>query len=178
MKKIMLAVLLLGVIGCVLFAGIHFFWDVPWALSASIACGMVAYHTLIRFLSPAILAAVSSHKRVDYRSRWFQPKVWEKKLFAFLRVKKWKKHGLTYDPSEFSLKVHTPDEIVRNMCRTELVHKVNILLSFSSLLFAIPFGAFPVFLFTAIVASLLECPLIVIQRYNRPHVIKMIEKGA
>ena len=52
---------------------------------------------------------------------------------------------MTYDPSQFSFKRHSMKQIVLNMCHAELVHELIIVLSFTSLFFAIPFGALPVF---------------------------------
>ena len=81
---------------------------------------------------------------------------------------------MTYDPREFSLEMHSMEEIVNNMCHAEAVHKLIALLSFTSLFFVIPFGAFPVFLITAILAAAFDLTFVIIQRYNRPRVMRLI----
>ena len=81
---------------------------------------------------------------------------------------------MTYDPREFSLEMHSMEEIVNNMCHAEAVHELIVLLSFTSLFFVIPFGAFPVFLITAILAAAFDLTFFIIQRYNRPRVMRLI----
>ena len=176
-RNIMLAIVLLGSIGCVLFGVFYRLWGAGWLLSCSVTCGLFAYHILIRFLAPAIVTAVFC-KRYDFRSKWFRPKPWEGALYAFLRVKKWKSRVLTYDPREFSMKLHTLPEIVNNMCHAEAVHELIVLLSFSSLLFAIPFGDFAVFFTTALLAAAIDSAFVIVQRYNRPRVVKLMERRA
>ena len=84
--------------------------------------------------------------------------------------------AFTYDPSEFSMRVHSLEEIVNNMCHAELVHELIVALSFTSLLFAIPFGSFFVFLITATMAAIFDMSFVILQRYNRPRVIRLMER--
>lgn len=51
-----------------------------------------------------------------------------------------------------------------------------VVLSFTSLLFAVPFGAFWVFLITAVLAALLDSTFVLLQRYNRPRMVRLMEK--
>ena len=64
--------------------------------------------------------------------------------------------------------------LVNNMCHAELVHELIVLLSFTSLLFAIPFGAVVVFFITAVLAALFDMTFVVLQRYNRPRVVNLM----
>ena len=175
MPGLMRNILLLALAGCGVFAGLYHLCSSDWLLSCAITCGMFAYHIAIRFLAPLILRWVF-HRRYDYRAPWFQPKAWEARLYARLKVKSWKAHIMTYDPREFSLQLHTPEEIVVNMCHAELVHELIVVLSFTSLLFAIPFGSFWVFFITAVLAALLDCVFVLLQRYNRPRMVRLMEK--
>lgn len=143
-------------------------------LSAAITVGVIAYHIIIRFLSPVILVACF-HKKYVCRNWWFHEHLWEQKLYHILKVKQWKK-AFTYDPSEFSMRVHSLEEIVNNMCHAELVHELIVVLSFTSLLFAIPFGSFFVFLITATMAAIFDMSFVILQRYNRPRVIRLMER--
>ncbi len=61
------------------------------------------------------------------------------------------------------------------MCQSEIVHAVIILLSFVPLPGTIPFGAFPVFLLTSLAAALTDTVFVIVQRYNRPRVIRLAE---
>ena len=82
----------------------------------------------------------------------------------------------TYDPKVFDSKLHTWDEIAQAMCQAELVHEVIVLLSFLPLFAAIPFGAFPVFLITSLISALYDLSFVIMQRYNRPRVVRIFEK--
>ena len=68
-------------------------------------------------------------------------------------------------------------QIVLNMCHAELVHELIIVLSFTSLFFAIPFGALPVFLITALLAALFDGIFVIIQRYNRPRIAALAKRS-
>ena len=160
-----------------LFAMLYCKTAYGWMQSVAITFGMIAYHIIIRFLSPLILTALF-HKRYNYKSRWFRQKRFEPKLYKLLKVKKWKGKAFTYDPSEFSTKAHSLEEIVNNMCHAELVHELIVLLSFTSLAFVIPFGAFWAFFITAVLAALFDMTFVVLQRFNRPRVVKLMQRNA
>ena len=62
------------------------------------------------------------------------------------------------------------------MCGAEIVHEIIMVLSFLPLL-AIPvFGAFPVFLITSVLAALFDGVFVMAQRYNRPRLVRILEK--
>lgn len=82
----------------------------------------------------------------------------------------------TYDPSAFDTKQHTLEDICIAMCHSELVHETIAVLSFLPLFAAIPFGAFPVFLITSLVAAAFDLSFVIVQRYNRPRVVRLIER--
>ena len=165
----MRTVFLLGALGCIVCSVLH-------ADTAAIICGMFSYHMGIRFLSPVLLTA-AFHRSYDPNGRYFRQRAWEPRLYRLLRVKNWKRHVIAYDPGEFSLSLHTPTEIVSNMCHAETVHALIVFLSFTSLLFAIPFGAFSAFLITAIGAAAVDLSLVIVQRYNRPRMQRLAENA-
>ena len=61
------------------------------------------------------------------------------------------------------------------MCQAEIVHEVIVVLSFLPLLAAIPFGAFPVFLITSLLAAMYDLTFVIMQRYNRPRILKYLQ---
>ena len=83
---------------------------------------------------------------------------------------------MVFDPSQFSLKIHSIQDVINNMCHAELVHELIMLFSILSILFTIPFGALPVFLITAICATLFDSMFVMIQRYNRPRLVRIYER--
>lgn len=143
-------------------------------LTLAITFGTTAYHLLMRLLVGAVVNRVLNN-RVDYRLRWFQPLSFEKNLYAHLKVRKWKKHLPTYDPTLFSTKAHSLEEIVQAMCQAEIVHEIIVVCSYFPLLATFLFGAFPVFLLTSLFASAYDFLFVILQRYNRPRMIRLIE---
>ena len=170
----MRTVLLLGTLGCIVFSVLYCQGGMRWTYTAAIICGMFAYHMGIRFLSPVLLTAVF-HRSYDPNGRWFRQRAWEPRLYRLLHVKNWKRYVIAYNPGEFSLSLHTPAEIVSNMCHAEAVHALIVFLSFTSLLFAIPFGSFQAFLITAVGAAAADLSLVLVQRYNRPRMQRLAE---
>lgn len=176
LRRILLLVMAAGLTGCLAFGAAYCaFPGTAWYFTAAVTSGMFAYHMFIRFLSPAALW-LFFRKRYDYRRRWFQQKPWEPELYRFLRVKRWKTDAITYDPREFSLRLHSLEEVINNMCHAEAVHELTAVFSLASVLFAIPFGAVPVFWLTALAAAAADLSCVAIQRYNRPRLVKISER--
>ena len=74
------------------------------------------------------------------------------------------------------LKVHTWEEIAGAMCQSEVVHSVIVVLCFVPILATSIWGAFWVFLLTSVLAACIDSMFVIMQRYNRPRVIKLINK--
>jgi hypothetical protein len=146
-----------------------------WALTCAISFGTTLYHFAMRL---AVGYCVTLFiKNFDPKSRWFRPRKWEAGLYRRLKVRSWKRHLPTFDPEKFSTEFYTLPQIVQNMCQAELVHVVIVVLSFVPLAFVPLFGVFGVFLATSLASGLLDCVFIIVQRYNRPRLVRIIEKG-
>lgn len=158
------------------FAGFHLA-GCDWAISFAITFGTIFYHLAMRLLVGLVLNRTMQNK-ADCSKRWYQLRPFEVRLYQALRVKKWKGNMPTYDPSLFDPKLHSWDEIAQAMCQAEIVHELIAVLSFLPLLAAIPFGAFGVFLTTSLLAALFDLCFVVMQRYNRPRILKLIRKNA
>ncbi len=113
---------------------------------------------------------------INYKQKWFKERKFEKGFYKLLRVKEWKGKALTYNPESFSLKEHTLEEIANTMSKSEVDHWINEVISLSTLLFAIPWGELWIFSITAIAAMIFDSQFIIIQRYNRPRIVKILEK--
>lgn len=149
--------------------------DLHWAVPFAITFGTFFYHFAMRLLVGYVLNyAMKNH--ADYRKSWYQLHAFEPKLYQVLKVKKWKSNMPTFDPSCFNPKIHSWEEIAQAMCQAELVHEVIAVLSFLPLFAAIPFGAFGVFLITSLLAALYDLSFVIMQRYNRPRIIRFIDK--
>ena len=134
----------------------------------------IMYHFWVRIIMGNVSKLFQNH--INYNQRWFKERKFEKKLYKIICVKEWKGKALTYNPESFSLKEHSLEEIANTMSKSEVDHWINEIISVSTILFAIPWGKLWIFLITAIVAMIFDSQFIVIQRYNRPRVVKIFEK--
>lgn len=142
-----------------------------WLQSVAITLLTTFYHFAMRLLVGGVIP-----NHFDFRSRWFQPKPFEAGLYKALKVKAWKAHMPTYDPRLFSLAENTPQQLIANMCQAEVVHEVIILCSFLPLLFTVFWGSFPVFFITSILAAGVDALFVMLQRYNRPRILRLLQK--
>lgn len=157
------------------FVILYQFYKNGFVLTMGITFGTCSYHFLMR-LAVGTIVDFLFHNRMDYQKWWFRPHSFEKKLYEVLRVKNWKKYLPTYDPDTFSSEKHTLDEIAQATCQSEVVHELIVLLSFLPLVFAIPFGSFAVFLITSLIAALFDLTFVIVQRYNRPRLLKIVKR--
>ena len=138
--------------------------------------GITAFTILYHFWLRIIMGNVNKLFKISYKQKWFKELPFEKNLYAFLRVKKWKDKALTYDPDSFSLQKHSLEEIANTMAKSEADHWVNEIISISTIFFSFIWGQLWIFLLTAILAMIFDFQIIIIQRFNRPNVVRLIEK--
>ena len=155
----------------VLLAALYHFHPQGWLLSAAITFGTTCYHFSMRLLVGALIP-----NRFDPGSRWFQPRKAETALYKKLRDKRWKDHLPTYDPRLFSMQDNTLEGIVKNTCQAEIVHEVIIVCSFLPMLASLLWGEFWVFAATTVIAALLDSTFVMLQRYNRPRLMRLLGK--
>ena len=142
-------------------------------LSLTITFGTIAYHSIMRLLV-GLVFRTAMHNKADYRKRWYRVSKRELAIYEKLRVKKWKSKMPTYDPTLFDPQIHSWDEIAQAMCQAELVHETIIVLSFLPIVGGIWFGAYSVFIVTSILAAWLDAMFVIMQRYNRQRVLKLL----
>ena len=141
-------------------------------LTLAVTFGTVSYHLGIRLLVGLFYNTIMKN-HADYTKKWYQIHSWENKLYQLLKVKTWKDRMPSYNPEIFSNKKHTWDEIAQSMCQSELVHETNIILSFVPLIASIYFGSFCVFLITSVCGAVFDLLFVIMQRYNRPRIVKI-----
>ena len=141
----------------------------------SITFGTIAYHFIMRL---CVGYGIDScfHNHMDHTRRWFQPLKFEEKLYTILKVKYWKKHLSTYAPSSFSISELSLSDILGAMCQAEIVHEIIIPLSFVPVFFIPLFGEPWVFILTSILSAVFDLSFVIIQRFNRPRVIRLLSK--
>ena len=173
MAKVMKSAAMVSFLLTILFSALYFF-ELSWALAIAITFGTCFYHFAMRLLVGHIINGIMQNK-ADYRKAWYQLRPFENRLYGSLKVKKWKGAMPTYTPDIFDPKLHSWDEIAQAMCQAEIVHEVIVVLSFLPLLAAVPFGAFPVFLITSLLAAMYDLTFVIMQRYNRPRILKFLQ---
>ena len=143
-------------------------------LTLAITSGVTSYHFWMRLFVGAFFKLLLNN-RVDYNKKWFRVGEKEQRLYAFLRVKKWKKFFPTYDPDTFDKSKHSWREIVMAMCQAELVHESIVILSFLPIILSIWLEGAAAFVLTSVFAAVFDLIFVVIQRYNRPRVLRIIK---
>lgn len=137
--------------------------------------GIVSFMIVYHFWGRLIMGAVSKRWGITYKHPFFKPLPFEKKLYRALRVREWRDKALTFNPDEFLLSKRTLPEIANTMAKAEVDHWVNEIISITAIFFSLVWGAFPIFLLTSIAAMLFDAQFIVLQRFNRPHIVRLIE---
>ena len=167
--------MLITIILTAVFALLYIRFNVGILLTLSITCGTTAYHFCMRF-AVGNLFDKFYYNKADYRNRWFTVSEWEQKLYKKLGVKKWKNKMPSYKPEYFDIKKHTWDEILKAMCQAEIGHETTAVLSFLPLFAVRWFDAFPAFFITSLLAAVFDLMLVMMQRFNRSRIIKMLDK--
>ncbi len=142
-------------------------------LTLAVTFGTIFYHLGI-MLFVGTLYNVGMRNRADYTKKWYQIRSWENRLYQILNVKAWKDKMPTFNPEVFSCKKYSWDEIAQAMCQSELVHETNVILSFVPLIASKWFGSFYVFLITSVCGAVFDFIFVIMQRYNRTRVIKIV----
>ena len=122
-----------------------------------------------------IMGNVTKLFPIDYRHPFFKERAFEARLYSALRVRYWREKVLTYNPELFVMAQRTPQQIAQTTAKAETDHWVNEIISVTTIFFSLIWGAFPVFFISAVAAMLFDAQFIVVQRYNRPRLVKIIE---
>lgn len=157
-------------------------WTVLYLQSGAGTCftlavtfGTISYHFSMRLAVGAGINAWMNNK-ADYTRGWFRPRKWEEKLYQVLRVKEWKGKLPTFSPEAFDFERKSLREIAQAMCQSEVVHEVIFVLNFLPIFASVWVGALPVFAITSLLASIMELACIAAQRYNRPRIVRLLER--
>ena len=78
----------------------------------------------------------------------------------------------------FDVSKHGWDGVAQASCQSELVHETNVVLSLVPIVFSVWFGSLAVFIITSVLGALYDLIFVIMQRYNRPRMIKMINRAA
>ncbi len=139
--------------------------------------GVSAFTIVYHFKLRLVMGEWTKSWGIRYTHPWFTPRKFEKKLYRLLRVRSWRGKVLTYDPAMFDVEKNTYEQIANNMSKAECDHWINELISLSTLTFGLIWGEMWIFALTAVLGMLFDAQFILVQRYNRPTVVRLIERA-
>lgn len=155
--------------------GIYRLNDVRFYVTFGITAMTVCYHFTIRLFIGNIVDAIMCNE-ADWRKPWFRQRKFEEKLYKKLKVKRWKNRLPTIDENAFDLAKTPIERIIGATCQSEIVHELDVLASLAAILFAIPFGDLWVFLITSILGAAFDMIFVIMQRYNRPRLLRTLKR--
>ena len=173
-KKKMILLTIFFTVGLTAFGVAYYFTRNSVLFSFAITFGTCFYHFAVRLIVGYTIDAIY-HDKMNYNRWWFRERRFEAKLYKLLRVQRWKKRLPTYNPKAFRVADHSLEEIIQATCQAELVHELNMILSFVPIVFSIWFGSLAAFIITSCVAFCFDSVFVIIQRYNRPRLRRIIE---
>ncbi len=138
--------------------------------------GIVSFMILYHFGLRIFMGEVTKRFAVDYNHGWFRERPFERSLYRLLNVRKWKDKVLTFDPASFDFRNRTLHQLATTMAKSELDHWINEIISVISIFFTLIWGCFPAFFITAVAAMLFDAQFILVQRYNRPIVLRLMTR--
>ena len=175
MKKSMFSMTLIFLAGLLLSGAAYHFTQNQILYAIAITFGTIFYHFAMR-LAVGYIVDAKFHNKMDYTKTWFQEKGFERNFYKKIKIKKWKKRVPTFNPEEFSLSGNSIEDIIQVTCQAEIVHEIIMVLSFVPVAFSPWFGSFGVFLTTSCGAFLVDSVFVLLQRYNRPRLMRLLKK--
>ncbi len=172
---IMICVNILMVAITVLFAILCRKYGQEWMLTLYVTFLTISYHFIMRMTVGELITIRYRNRKFNLNSVGFRMYQFEPELYKRLKVKKWKKNIITAKPEQFDISKNGMEGMLHNIARAELVHRIIMVFSFVPLVLIIPYGAPIIFIMTSIFSCLIDLQLVIVQRYNRPRVIKLME---
>ncbi len=175
MKKIIINATVIIAVLTAVFSALYINYDITVFESMAITFGTILYHFVMRLFVGFIVP-----KGFCYTDKFFTERAFEKPLYKALRVKKWKKFMPSYNPDSYIVEdgVQSLKNIANTTCRNEVIHLVICALSFVPILFSVPFGETAVFIITSVLGCMFDMIFVIMQRYNRPRIVKLINRRA
>ena len=171
--KMLIAAVASFVLLTVVFGLLYARLGYAWLLAIAITFFTTSYHFLMRIAVGESVTLLFKSREFNYDLPWYSQRSFERRLYAFLKVKKWKAEAITAKPEQFDVKSRSIDELLHNMTQAELVHEICMVLSFVPLVFIRWWGAPWAFIITSVLACLMDSVFVIIQRYNRPRVMRL-----
>lgn len=173
MKKLIGAVTIVSLVLGVLCAVLYKKLSADLYLSLAITFFTTFYHCIIRVIVAGLVVIFRMNKTRQDLSPFMLSKA-EQDFYEKIKVKKWKKYAPTYKKKSFDIKNNSYQTVIHNMINAEIGHKIIVVLSFLPLLFSKPLDGFVPFLITSVLAAVFDMQFVIIQRYNRARLSKIL----
>lgn len=175
MKKKMLLITIILLVGFATALSVFFATRNDIAETVAITVGITLYHFAMRLAVGAIVNFIMKNK-ANHNNVWFCEKKFENKLYRLIRVRKWKKYLPTYSPDTFDTGKKTVEEIVGATCQAEIVHEIIMVLSLLPITLISVLGGAVALIATSVLAMLFDCLFVILQRYNRLRLVKIMNR--
>lgn len=155
---------------------LYLYYSEVYKNGVSFWVGVVSFMVLYHFGLRIFMGEVTKRFNFNYNHPWFKQRSFEKKLYKLLKVRKWKDKVLTFDPDAYDYKNRTLEQLATTMAKSETDHWINEVISLTSILFFLAFGHLPALVISAVAAMIFDAQFIVVQRYNRPIVLRLMNR--
>lgn len=173
---LMICIDMLLVAMTVFFGILYHSFGQGWMLSAYVTFLTISYHFVMRLIVGQLVTVRYRNRKFNLNSPGFRLYPFESELYKKLKVKKWKANVITAKPEQFDISKNSMESLLHHIAQAELVHRIIMVLSFAPLVLIIPYGSPIIFIMTSIFSCLIDLQFVIIQRYNRPRVIKLMER--
>lgn len=175
MKKKMIIISIVLLVGTIVFALTYYLYQISILYTLAITCGTCFYHFAMRLVVGHLIDAIY-HNKMNYNKWWFKERKFESRLYKFLHVKNWKKFLPTYNPKDYNVKENSIESIIQVTCQAEIVHEIIMILSFIPIIFTIWFDSLVAFIVTSVISFFFDGLFVILQRYNRPRLVKILQR--
>ena len=141
----------------------------------TVSVGVTFYHFAIRLAIGVIVNLIMKNK-ANHENVWFREKSFESKLYRLIGVRKWKKYLPTYSPDTFDSSQRTVKELIGATCQAEIVHELIMVFSLFPIILILFFDGAAVFITTSVLSMLIDSLFVVLQRYNRPRLVRVMNR--
>ena len=161
----------LGIASCIIYAN----FTNGLYLSLAITFFTTFYHFIMRVIvaSAVVLFRMNNTTRDLLPFRLGKK---EQKFYGIIKVKEWKKYAPTYGKKSFDIRANSLETVMHNMINAQCGHTIIAVLSFLPLLFSKPLDGFLPFLITSVLAAFFDMQVVIIQRYNRANLSKILRR--
>lgn len=162
---------LFAVLG-VIFLVSHLHHDNRYSFTCFITFLTCFYHFAYRLSVNAIFS--KQLRKMNCKSKWFTVKNFEASLFKLFKVRRWKEKLPDLLPSVKSNSDFSSEELLRETCRTEIIHEINIVLSFVPFAASVAYGSHKwIFLLTGLITAVFDLGFVIFHRHFRTRLVKL-----